>query len=332
MSGRVGVIGAGAWGTALAQALASDGSDVLLWAREPELVEEVNARHTNSLFLPSAQLAPTVRATGEIAELAGLPVLLLVVPAQFLASVISGLPGGERDIVLCAKGIEAGTGRLMSDVAADVMPDARLAVLSGPTFAHEVAAGLPTAVTLACSGGDAQWRRLAPLIARPTLRPYYSDDVVGAEIGGAVKNVLAIACGVVEGLGLGQNARAALIARGFAEMLRFGLSRGAQPETLSGLCGLGDLVLTCSSTSSRNFSLGLALGQGLSSGEALAGKNSVAEGAATAPVLAEIADNAGIDMPIVKAVCRLLQGEAPAGAVVDDLLARPLRAEQEHSL
>ena len=150
----------------------------------------------------------------------------------------------------------------MGQVAAQAAPDARIAVLSGPTFAHEVAAGLPTAVTLACSGGHTQWDRLAPVVARPALRPYYSGDVIGAEIGGAVKNVLAIACGVVEGLGLGQNARAALIARGFAEMLRFGLSRGARPETLSGLCGLGDLVLTCSSTSSRNFSLGLALGQG----------------------------------------------------------------------
>jgi glycerol-3-phosphate dehydrogenase (NAD(P)+) len=167
------------------------------------------------------------------------------------------------------------------------------------------------------------------VIARPALRPYYSDDVTGAEIGGAVKNVLAIACGVVEGLGLGQNARAALIARGYAEMLRFGLARGARAETLSGLCGLGDLVLTCSSTSSRNFSLGLALGQGMTAAEALAGKNSVAEGAATAPVLGELARKGGIDMPIVEAVCRLLSGEAPARAVVSDLLARPLKAERE---
>lgn len=328
---KVGVIGAGAWGTALAQTLASDGSDVLLWALEGELVAEVNAQHTNSLYLPGATLSQTIRATGNLADFAGVPVLLLVVPAQFLASVISKLPPtmaeGERDVILCAKGIEAGTGRLMAEVAGDAGPHARLAVLSGPTFAHEVASGLPTAVTLACSGGVEQWTRLAPLIARPAFRPYYSDDMIGAEIGGAVKNVLAIACGVVEGLGFGQNARAALIARGFAEMLRFGLSRGAQPETLSGLCGLGDLVLTCSSTSSRNFSLGLALGRGLSAAEALAGKSSVAEGAATAPVLAEIAAREGIDMPIVQSVCRLLKGEVPARTVVDDLLARPLRAE-----
>lgn len=323
----IGVIGGGAWGTALAQAMASDGSAVLLWAREAELVDEINQSHTNSLFLPSARLSPQIRATSGLAELAALPVLLVVAPAQHLASVLSGLPDGPRDLVLCAKGIEAGTGRLMADVAQAAAPSAQLAVLSGPTFAHEVAAGLPTAVTLACSGGEAQWDRLAPALSRTALRPYYSDDVIGAEIGGAVKNVLAIACGVVDGLELGQNARAALIARGYAEMVRFGLSRGARAETIAGLSGLGDLVLTCSSTSSRNFSLGKALGEGHSAADALAGKNSVAEGAHTAPVLHELAVNAGIDMPIVAAVVRLLRGDAPARAVVADLLARPLKAE-----
>ncbi|MBB4857667.1 glycerol-3-phosphate dehydrogenase (NAD(P)+) [Novosphingobium chloroacetimidivorans] len=329
MSGQVGVVGAGAWGTALAQALASDGSDVLLWAREPELVHEINTERRNSPYLPSATLAPTIRATQDLDELAGLAALLIVVPAQFLAAVVAQLPAGARDLVLCAKGIEGGSGRLMAEVAADADPSARLAVLSGPTFAHEVAAGLPTAVTLACSGGQAQWDRLAPLLARPALRPYYSDDVVGAEIGGAVKNVLAIACGVVEGMNLGQNARAAVIARGYAEMLRFGLARGARGETLAGLCGLGDLVLTCSSTSSRNFSLGLALGQGLTAAEALSGKKSVAEGAATAPVLAELAAREGVAMPIVEGVCRLLSGASPASAVVSDILSRPLKAELE---
>ncbi len=323
----IGVIGAGAWGTALAQALASDGSQVLLWARESDLVEEINAEHTNSLFLPSANLARNIMATNHIGDLADLPVILAVAPAQHLARVLAQLPDAPRDLVLCAKGIEAGTGRLMADVAAETAANAKLAVLSGPTFAHEVAAGLPTAVTLACSGGEAQWQRLAPVISRPTLRPYYSDDLIGAEIGGAVKNVLAIACGVVEGLGLGQNARAALIARGYAEMLRFGLARGGRAETLAGLCGLGDLVLTCSSTSSRNFSLGKALGEGMSAAEALAGKNSVAEGAHTAPVLAELATRDGIAMPIVVAVTRLLAGEASARDVVGELLARPLKAE-----
>jgi len=327
MTVQIGVIGAGAWGTALAQVLASDGSPVLLWAREPALVGEINQRRANTPYLPGVRLADTIRATTDMADFAALPVVLAVAPAQHLAAVLSHLPAAGRDLVLCAKGIEAGTGRLMADVARAAAPQARLAVLSGPTFAHEVAGLLPTAVTLACSDGEAQWQRLAPAISRPTLRPYYSDDVIGAEIGGAVKNVLAIACGVVEGLGLGQNARAALIARGYAEMLRFGLARGARAETLSGLCGLGDLVLTCSSTSSRNFSLGKALGEGLSAAEALAGKNSVAEGASTAPVLADLAARDGIALPIVDAVCRLLRGEAPARAVAAELLARPLRAE-----
>jgi glycerol-3-phosphate dehydrogenase (NAD(P)+) len=327
----IGILGAGAWGTALAQALASDGSQVLIWARESELVEEINASHSNSLYLPSARLAETVRATGDLADMASLPALLVVVPAQFLAGVLGQLPRAPRDLVLCAKGIEAGTGRLMTEVAGQAAPEASLAVLSGPTFAHEVAAGLPTAVTLACAQGEPQWERLSPLIARAALRPYYSDDLIGAEVGGAVKNVLAIACGVIEGLGLGQNARAALIARGYAEMLRFGKARGARSETLAGLCGLGDLVLTCSSTSSRNFSLGKALGEGMSAAEALAGKNSVAEGAATAPVLAGIARDEGVDMPICEAVHRLLAGEASAAQVARDLLARPLRAEQERA-
>lgn len=327
MTARVGVVGAGAWGTALAQMLSSDGREVLLWARESELVAEINVGRINSLFLPSARLAPSIRATSDLAEMAALPVLLLVTPAQFLASVLGAMARSSGDVVLCSKGIEAGTGRLMADVARDAAPGADIAVLSGPTFAHEVAAGLPTAVTLACAGGEAQWQRLSDAIARPTFRPYYSDDVTGAEIGGAVKNVLAIACGVVDGLGLGQNARAALISRGFAEMQRFGLALGARAETLSGLSGLGDLVLTCSSTSSRNFSLGKSLGEGAVAAEVLGARNSVAEGAFTAPVLADIARKRGISMPIVEAVVALLEGTAPARDVVAGLLSRPLKAE-----
>jgi glycerol-3-phosphate dehydrogenase (NAD(P)+) len=324
----IGVIGAGAWGTALAQMLASDGRDVILWAYEPEVVTAINAEHRNPLYLPSATLAPTIRATAELAELAHLDTVLVVTPAQVLGKVLSGLTAHPRDLVLCSKGIEAGTGRMMSDVAAEAAPDSEIAVLSGPTFAHEVAAGLPTAVTLACEGGPKQWERLAPALARPTFRPYYTDDVIGAEIGGAVKNVLAIACGVVDGLGLGQNARAALITRGFAEMARFGAVYGASFDAIAGLCGLGDLVLTCSSTSSRNFSLGRALGQGMSAAEALADKRTVAEGAHTAPVLAGLAREKGVDMPITLAVADLLTG-TPAAAVVDALLARPLKAERD---
>ncbi|MBO0750317.1 MAG: NAD(P)-dependent glycerol-3-phosphate dehydrogenase, partial [Porphyrobacter sp.] len=298
MSPAIGVIGAGAWGTALAQMLASDGREVLLWAREPELVDEINSARTNSLFLPGARLSDTVRATGRVADTAACGIVLMVTPAQHLDAVLAGLPTYPRDLVLCAKGIEAGSGRLMSDVARGAAPVSEIAVLSGPTFAHEVAAGLPTAVTLACGGGRAQWDRLSAALARPTFRPYYSEDLVGAAIGGAVKNVLAIACGVVEGLGLGQNARAALIARGYAEMTRFGEALGAQRETLAGLCGLGDLVLTCTSTSSRNFSLGQALGEGRSPDELMADRRTVAEGAFTAPVLVELADRHGVTMPI----------------------------------
>lgn len=324
----IGVIGAGAWGTALAQMLASDGRDVLLWAFEPEVVSAINAEHRNPLYLPSATLAPTIRATGDLADFAAIETALVVTPAQVLGRVLGGLPCPPRDMVLCSKGIEAGTGRLMNDVAREASPGSAIAVLSGPTFAHEVAAGLPTAVTLACSGGAAQWERLAPAIARPAFRPYYSDDVAGAEIGGAVKNVLAIACGVVEGLALGQNARAALIARGYAEMLRFGEALGARAETLAGLCGLGDLVLTCSSTSSRNFSLGKSLGEGASAAALMADRRTVAEGAHTAPVLAELTEARGIAMPIVAAVDAILKGESARKAVAD-LLARPLKAELE---
>ena len=325
MSG-IGVIGAGAWGTALAQMLAANGREVLLWAREPELADEINDFRTNSLFLPSAALAPTIRATSSLADAAGCDVLLLVTPAQHLAATMAQLPAFPRDLVLCAKGIEAETGRAMHEVAADAAPGSDIAVLSGPTFAHEVAAGLPTAVTLACGGGQAQWQRLAPAIARPAFRPYFSEDVVGAEVGGAVKNVLAIACGVVDGLGLGQNARAALIARGYAEMQRFGEALGAQRETLAGLCGLGDLVLTCSSTSSRNFSLGKALGEGQDPRALMSDRRTVAEGAHTAPVLVELARRYAVEMPIVAAVDRLLAG-APAKTVAVELLTRLLASE-----
>ena len=323
---RIGVVGAGAWGTALAQALASDGRPVKLWALEDGLADAINTDHRNEPYLPSATLAPSIRATGDLAEMSDCDALLIVTPAQHMGATLANMERFPRDLVLCSKGIEASTRRMMHDVASDAAPDSDIAVLSGPTFAHEVAAGLPCAVTLACGGGDEQWQRLAPEIARPAFRPYYSDDVVGAEIGGAVKNVLAIACGVVEGLQLGQNARNALITRGFAEMLRFGVALGGKPETLNGLCGLGDLVLTCSSTSSRNFSLGKALGEGMSAEEALADKRTVAEGAHTAPVLKQIADDRLVQMPITDAVNDLLEGK-PARDVVQDLLARPLKKE-----
>jgi glycerol-3-phosphate dehydrogenase (NAD(P)+) len=322
---RIGVIGGGAWGTALAQVAAHGGRPVVLWAREPEVVATINDDHVNTLFLSGIALSQSIRATGDMEELRDADAILVVAPAQHVGHVLAALPAGDRPLVLCAKGIEAGTRRLVGEVARAVQPHAPIAVLSGPTFAHEVARGLPTAVTLACE--DAAVRTaLSERLAAPHFRPYASNDVVGAEIGGAVKNVLAIGCGVVEGAGLGQNARAALIARGFAEMTRFGLARGARAETLAGLSGLGDLVLTCSSTSSRNFSLGVGLGRGESAATLLADRRTVAEGAFTAPVLAQAAAEAGVDMPVTAAVCRLLDGAA-VEEVIGALLARPLRDE-----
>lgn len=323
---RVGVIGAGAWGTALAQVGAAGDDNVLLWARESEVVESVNATHENAVFLRGVPLAESIRATGNLADLDQCDAFLIVTPAQHLRSVLGGFDAGGRPLVLCSKGIEDKTGLLMHEVAHAVQPGSPIAVLSGPTFAHEVAAGLPTAVTLAVED-QALGERLVARIAQPFFRPYLSDDVAGAEVGGAVKNVLAIACGVVEGRRLGLNARAALISRGFAEMTRFGLAKGARAETLAGLAGLGDLVLTCSSVSSRNFSLGKGIGEGARPADLLSDRKTVAEGAFTAPVLKRAADALGVDMPIVAAVCALLAEEASVDEVVGRLLSRPLRAE-----
>ena len=322
---KAGVIGAGAWGTALAQLLAADGQAVRLWALEAEVVDAVNGSQENPLYLPGIPLSPSIAATGAMADMADCDLLLVVSPAQHLRSVVAQAPAGVP-LLLCSKGIEAGTSLLMSEVAQQAQPRSPIAVLSGPTFAHEVARGLPTAITLACED-RALGERLAARIARPAFRPYLSDDVIGAEIGGAVKNVLAIACGVAEGAGLGLNARAALISRGFAEMTRFGLARGARAETLGGLSGLGDLVLTCSSTNSRNFSLGKGLGEGQAAADLLANRRTVAEGAFTAPVLRAAALAAGVEMPVVDAVCALLAEAAPLAQVIDALLARPLRPE-----
>jgi glycerol-3-phosphate dehydrogenase (NAD(P)+) len=276
--------------------------------------------------LPGLKLDPAIRATGNFSELAACDGWLVATPAQHMRAVLARMPCPEMPLVLCSKGIEESSGALLHEVAREVCPTSRVAVLSGPTFAHEVARGLPTAVTLAADDLSLA-ERFRDRLAQPTFRIYVSDDVAGAEIGGAVKNVLAIACGVVEGKGLGQNARAALIARGFAEMRRFGLAFGAKRETLSGLSGLGDLVLTCSSTSSRNYSLGLGIGQGKAASELLSNRNTIAEGAFTAPVLARLARGKRIDMPIVEAVDALVSGRADVDQVLDALLSRPPRAE-----
>ena len=324
---KIGVIGAGAWGTALAQVLSEGQKELLLWVRETEVVDQINQVRENQSFLPGHRLRDTIRATQDWDAIAACDMLLLVTPAQHLRATLEALPDTDAALLLCCKGIEAKSQMLLSEVAAELRPDNPLAILSGPTFAHEVAQGLPTALTLACES-EALWERLNPLIAQASFRPYYSDDVIGAEIGGAVKNVLAIGCGVVDGAGLGQNARASLISRGFAEMLRYGAARGARAETLSGLCGLGDLVLTCSSTSSRNFSLGRGLGEGQSAKSLLSDRMTVAEGASTAPVLQQDAKARQVDMPIVDAVCALLAGEADVHSVVTQLMKRPLVSER----
>ena len=323
---KLGIIGGGAWGTALAQVASAGGRETLIWAMESEVVSSINKRHENPAFLPGVALGASIRATGNLAELIDCDALLVVTPAQHMRAVLDQAPAADKPLILCAKGIEEPSGRLLHQIAKHACPTAPIAVLSGPTFAHEVAKGLPTAVTLAAEDlGLAE--QLRERIARPTFRIYISDDVVGAEIGGAVKNVLAIACGVVEGRGLGQNARAALIARGFAELRRFGMAFGAKQETLSGLAGLGDLFLTCSSTSSRNYSLGVGIGEGRPAVELLSSRKTVAEGAFTAPVLARLAREKGVEMPIVEAVDALLSGCANVDEVLDALLSRPPRAE-----
>ena len=325
-----GVIGGGAWGTALAQVCARAGLTVTLQAREAEVVEAINARNENPIFLPGVALDPVIDATTELADLSPCDFILAVAPAQHLRSTLAALAPHVRvgvPILLCAKGVEQGTLCLMTEVLAQAIPDAAPAVLSGPSFAGEVARGLPTAVTLACLDEDLG-RALAEAIATPTFRPYLAPDMIGAEAGGAIKNVLAIACGIVEGKGLGRSAHAALITRGFAEMTRVAEALGGQAETVAGLCGLGDLVLTCSSPQSRNMSVGLALGGGQTIEQALAGKLTVAEGVASAPAVRALARRLGVETPICEAVAAILAGEVGVDDAILGLLSRPLKSER----
>ncbi len=329
---RLAVIGAGAWGTALAitAGRSSKAQAVSLWAHEPDVPAAINGRHANELFLPGAEIPPVVRATNDLAEAAaGAEALLVAVPAQYVRGVASALAPhlpAAAPLVICAKGLDLETGRLMYEILADLCPQARLAVLSGPTFAAEVAAGKPTAVTLACADQNLG-AALAATIGSTTFRPYLSADLVGTQIGGAVKNVMAIACGIVEGRRLGDNARAALMTRGLAEMMRFGAALGGRPETLMGLSGLGDLALTCNSQQSRNMSLGIALGKGVSLAEALAGKRAVVEGVASAAAVLRRAQSVGVEMPIVAAVNGILHRGADISGTIAALLERPFKSE-----
>jgi glycerol-3-phosphate dehydrogenase (NAD(P)+) len=327
---RLAIIGAGAWGTALALAARRAGSDVTIWARDPAIAASINQRHENPVYLTGIALDSAVPATPDLAQaIAGAEALLLAVPAQFLREVLMTLAPrlpSPMPLLLCAKGIEIVSLKTMAELADDLCPGRPVAVLSGPSFAAEVARDLPTAVVIA-SHDPQLAERLAAALGSARFRPYVSEDPAGVELGGAVKNVLAIACGIVDGRRLGDNARAALITRGLAEMTRLGIAKGARAETFAGLSGLGDLVLTCGGAQSRNHALGLALGQGQSLDAALAGRRSVVEGVATAASVTRLAAKLGVEMPIAAAVEAVLHRGMAIDRMIEQLLARPRRSE-----
>lgn len=329
MMAKIGVVGLGAWGTALALTAARAGSAVTGWARDPALVEEINRTGRNEGLLPGIPLDPPFRATAEMADLSECDAILLVTPAQPIRQVCAALrphlkPGAP--VILCSKGIEQATGALMSEAAEETLPGTPIGALSGPTFARDVALGLPSATTLALPD-QTMGEALAAMIGTRSFRPYWTDDLIGVEVGGAVKNVIAIACGIVAGRGLGDNARAALITRGLAETARLGAALGGRRETLMGLSGLGDLALTCSGLQSRNYSAGLALGQGQTLAEILSQRRAVTEGVATAGAVVTLAGKRGVDMPIAAAVDGIVNHGRPIDAVMTELLSRPFRAE-----
>jgi glycerol-3-phosphate dehydrogenase (NAD(P)+) len=324
---RIAVVGGGAWGTALANSAALAGREVCFWMRDPDRARSLREARENARYLPGVRLHERVRPSADLADLADADAALLVVPAQTVRAatqaIAGALPAGAP-LVVCAKGIERGTGLFPSDVAREIRPGSPVAALSGPSFADDVARGLPTAVTLACAEA-ATAGALAEALSGPSFRLYRGTDIRGVEIGGAAKNVLAIACGAVVGRGLGESAKAALTARGFAELMRFARACGGRPETLMGLSGLGDLVLTCGSAHSRNFAFGERLGRGVPVAEAAAGK--LAEGASTAAVLVALARAKGVDMPIAEAVEAVIAGSIGIDAAIEALMSRPLRAE-----
>jgi glycerol-3-phosphate dehydrogenase (NAD(P)+) len=325
---RIGVIGGGAWGTALAQTLALAGRDVVLWAREPETVSDINTRHVNRAFLPGVALDRRVSATAKIEDCAASDAILLVCPAQHARALTRELAPGVRPgqpLIVCAKGIEQATGKLLGEVVAETVPDMALAVLSGPSFAADVARGLPAALTIACRD-ERLGKLLAESLGDRQLRLYWSDDIVGVELGGALKNVLAIAAGIVDGKGLGASAHAALVTRGFAEMRRLGRVLGARPETMMGMSGLGDLVLTCGSPQSRNMSLGRALGQGETVAAVLGSRVSVTEGVYTAAAVVRLAAEKRVEMPITEAVHAVLEGRMSVDDAITGLMSRPFKA------
>ncbi|GAB4576597.1 MAG: NAD(P)H-dependent glycerol-3-phosphate dehydrogenase [Roseibium sp.] len=327
----IGVVGGGAWGTALALTAARAGRQVRLWARDPGTVSDIRSRRQNPAYLPGITFDEDLAATTSLPDVAASDAILLVTPAQTTRAMLAALKetGKVRGpVVLCAKGIEQASGKLLSRVLADELPGVEPAVLSGPSFADDVARGLPTAVTIAASSAKTALS-LCEALQSPCFRPYASIDVLGTQIGGALKNVLAIACGAVVGRKLGASAQAALIARGFAELSRLGAAMGAQSETLTGLSGLGDLVLTCSSSQSRNFSFGLRLGEGFMASELIAAGGKLAEGAYTARVAVALARKYEVDVPICETVAQMIDRDLTIDDALNTLMARPLKAESE---
>ena len=327
---KLSVLGAGAWGTALANIAAHNGKRVTLWVREKELVDDIRDKRRNTLFLPDVSLSENITPTNDLTQaVTDTEAVLMVIPAQYLRTTCHALrpvwPAG-LPAVICAKGIEQKTGALLSEMLAEELPQAQIAVLSGPTFAEEAAQGKPTALTLACAD-ERIGKELVETLGTPTFRPYYSPDLIGVQIGGAVKNVMAIAAGIIAGKQAGDNARAAMITRGLAEIARLAVALGGQAQTLTGLSGLGDLVLTANSTQSRNFTVGLELGKGRPLSEILAGKNTVAEGVFTAEAVLERAAKVHVEMPICEGLMKILNGEASVDSVIQSLLTRPFKSE-----
>ncbi|POF30469.1 NAD(P)H-dependent glycerol-3-phosphate dehydrogenase [Roseibium marinum] len=327
----VGVIGGGAWGTALALTAARAGRDVRLWARDPAVVSDIRSRRQNARYLPGITFDEDLNATNSLAEAADVDAILLVTPAQTTRAMLAALKktGKVRGpVVLCAKGIEQSSGKLLSKVMSEELPGVEPGVLSGPSFADDVARGLPTAVTIAATSTKTALS-LCEALQSPSFRPYASIDILGTQIGGALKNVLAIACGAVAGRKLGASAQAALTARGFAELSRLGAAMGAQSETLTGLSGLGDLVLTCSSSQSRNFSFGLRLGEGFMASDLISAGGKLAEGAYSARVAVKLAEKYDVEVPICETVARMIDEDLTIDDALNTLMARPLKAETE---
>jgi len=327
---NISIIGAGAWGTALAEVISRQGNQVNLWARENDVVKSINTLNENTLYLPNVKLSELIIAQNNLDNVINCDLLLMVTPSQFMRSVLEDIKDNLNDsipVVLCSKGIETKTLSLMNEITESIIPKNPLAILSGPSFAIDVVNNKPTAVTLACKDLSIG-KNIADSISLPTFRPYLSEDIVGAQIGGATKNVIAIAAGVVEGQNLGDSARAATIARGFSEINRLAVALGGQEETLSGLSGMGDLLLTCNSITSRNFSLGIKLGKGLSAEEATDGLSSIAEGMYSAKAIDKLSKKLGVEMPITNAVNDLIEKKRSLDEIIDDLLSRPIRREK----